>query len=936
MLSRRSAIRLFAGVLSVFQLSQRGHAGNNDKIYVEKFTGGERELLLDSRYLLISEINTSEEELSNSTVEALQSLGILVDSKRRIGSFTFANIVNSNLFQTTKDSEVVATKILASIPSLFVTPLFRLRDNTIFIPLHQINITFNEESPEELIKIIYESLPVEPVYHVHDKTPEPPFAEKFKYSGVDDRESSNTSIKCCTLNVTSNSGFDSLRISNTLIDNPLVCFAHVEAIIQIQQYQAPPSEGNVYGGSSGNFWTPGQNNLETGWWLSDAWGINVVPAWNLTQGSKGIRIAVLGVGFSNSDINTPNYPFNTSIPRYGFTLTNASGQPVLDGGSAGGNDHEDIVASLITAKDHTGNKVGIAPGCLSISMKMVYSTTTTPTDTTRKSSYLSIRQALYSGCQISNRSGDLIGLNSTPGDTLRLSGIYQIARSFGMVHFGASGNLPGNQTIENSGTIYAVPARMPSVFSINGYDSEGRQYKQGQIGDGLDFSMPATLPGNDGSGTSWSSPMAAGVAALMLSSNPSLNVDDIWGAMVGSAKPLNSLWLSTSPPLTYSNSGSFISDQPAISYNIKRGWGRIDAGSAVDMASSFWHAGLAACPNSNDTLMLWAGAEKRPGYPRAGWGIVERLDANGSKIGSALTVGPFLNYRITDIASTSDGNPILVLKGFDGRLHIRRGDSWTAYYDFGPDSDLASSEWRYRKVVSDNFGKPYILWNYNAISNTLVGYAAISILDSTITQALKSYTLRRVTDGGADWIAVDLSVDNNGFVYVLWATMNLTPQPKILITKYDSNSAINNSNSVLEVFKTPTMPCDFSGSIPWLPEQVYFTPVNLRVSRDGVYKYVVFNCPDGRIKLWQFDSSWNILKTEQSTSQINIGGNITGPNQPVFSKKDLWYKSAAVNSQGDVLLGWNHIWRELVIRRSPASNINSVSATGPFTQIASF
>jgi len=138
-------------------------------------------------------------------------------------------------------------------------------------------------------------------------------------------------------------------------------------------------------------------------------------------------------------------------------------------------------------------------------------------------------------------------------------------RAAGVVHFGAAGN--------DSSSNISYPASLASLYAISAINSSGNLASFSTYGNGLAFSAPGEgilttdwvgSGGFDGGnyvtidGTSFASPYAAGVAALVLSADASLTPDEVGDIMAVSAM-----------------------DRGASGYDTSYGYGVVNAAGAV-------------------------------------------------------------------------------------------------------------------------------------------------------------------------------------------------------------------------------------------------------------------------------------------------------------------------------------------------------------------
>lgn len=272
--------------------------------------------------------------------------------------------------------------------------------------------------------------------------------------------------------------------------------------------------------------------------FSDAWGLNNtgqvggVPgmdlnapqAWDITIGDPSILVLIIDTGVQQ------NHPDINQVPGNDVTLdASTTGGPV----NACDN-HGTAVAGCVSAtiNNNTG-AVGIAPGCRSASVRTFISNT--PCDGTWStqtiSTVLALEWAESIGVRVTNNSNGY-GFQSSV-----IAQKYADTRAAGMVHFASA----GNDNVQ--GVTY--PSSLSSVNSIGALNRFGDRASFSNFGIEIAFSAPGQSiittdrTGSDGwvggnfvfaNGTSFASPYTAGVAALVLSVDPTrsaLDVEDI-------------------------------------------------------------------------------------------------------------------------------------------------------------------------------------------------------------------------------------------------------------------------------------------------------------------------------------------------------------------------------------------------------------------------
>lgn len=298
--------------------------------------------------------------------------------------------------------------------------------------------------------------------------------------------------------------------------------------------------------------------------------INIEPAWNITDGSSDIVVAVLddGVDLSHSDLAA------NLITGYDAIYNGVGGDYVLNDDV-----HGTAVAGVIGAvKDNTIGIAGVAPGCKLMPVRMldhsVYSFN-------YEAAIRGINWALANGADVINCSW----YAPSPDEylTSAIQNAYSIGRNGkGCVIVFASGN-------ENTSVNY--PAYLGSVIAVGAITYDGLRkeptfwildYWGSNYGPALDLVAPGVMIPTtkrqstyytELGGTSLAAPHVAGVAALILSEYPDLTPDQVKRAMERSADR----------PSSY----TYVSDYqyPSGKRNDQVGYGIVNAYGALSVAS---------------------------------------------------------------------------------------------------------------------------------------------------------------------------------------------------------------------------------------------------------------------------------------------------------------------------------------------------------------
>jgi len=326
-------------------------------------------------------------------------------------------------------------------------------------------------------------------------------------------------------------GFDVLTAANRLSLDTRVDWAEPELFFSGRNDIIPddPEMSNLWGirntGATYNG-TAGTNNID----------MDGVEAWNVTTGVSSVRVLVIDNGVQQ------NHPdLNQSAGR-DFTGGEADG--VAGGGPVNACDnHGTAVAGCVSASfNNTLGVVGLAPSCRVVSARCMVAVTpvcSTSWNASNTWTVNALNWAVNNGIQITNNS-NAYGAQSNAIDAAYLNGYNN-----GQVHFASAGN-NGTSTI-------AYPSSADTVNSVANLTQAGALNGSSQFGTGLDFSAPGTdirttdRTGSAGygntdytwiNGTSFASPYAASVAALVKTAHPTWSSSTIETAMKSGATDL--------------------------------------------------------------------------------------------------------------------------------------------------------------------------------------------------------------------------------------------------------------------------------------------------------------------------------------------------------------------------------------------------------------
>lgn len=445
----------------------------------------------------------------------------------------------------------------------------------------------------------------------------------------------------------SENGYDVLAVANQLAVTQGVRWAEPEVYFSVRPALIPNDPG-----------------FDWLWGIRNTGQFGGVPdmdmdgdlAWEVTTGSPQVPLLVIDVGVQQ------NHPDLNQLPGADFTGQGSGGGPWNEC-----DNHGTAVAGCISGIiDNAIGTVGIAPDCPVVSARVFISNVPCDGGWTSNQTWTvnALNWGRGQGCLITNNSNEY-GFQSNDIDDA-----YEATYAAGMLHFAATGNLGVNQI--------SYPASIPVVNAVTAIEPGGERASFGNYGVGLDFSSPGVtiyttdrtgMQGYDqgdytfSDGTSFASPYAAGVAALVWSRNLGLTNTQVEGILQTSCRDLG-------------QSG----------YDTETGWGLVNAYRGVSLAESgrWWvevsPGGEPPTPRANrfpvfDTatgrMLLFGGAGNEGllndtwELSLAGYPVWEELQPSG-----ALPAGRDGSSAVYDPV----GQRMVVFGGHDGSTY--RSDTW--------------------------------------------------------------------------------------------------------------------------------------------------------------------------------------------------------------------------------------------------------------------
>ena len=383
-----------------------------------------------------------------------------------------------------------------------------------------------------------------------------------------------------TLDPGARHGFDVLDRANGLARRPGVRFAEPDMIFTGAPALTPNDPG------FGSLWAHVNTGQFSGVPDED---MDSDEAWDVTTGAPGIITVVIDTGVDQG------HPDLNQLGGADFTS-----DPSSDGGPVNSFDnHGTAVAGCVAARINNNlGAVGVAPGTRVASARAMI-TVNSNGDWTSQSSWTvnALDWAEQIGARVTNNS-NRYGFTSSA-----IAAAYSQTRAAGLVHFASAGN--------ESASSVGYPASLADVVGVGAVRSSGILASFSNTGPGVELTAPGVsiystdrvaggyVSGDYAfvSGTSFASPYAAGVAALVLSQSPQFTPDEVEQILFDSAR-----------------------DKGAPGYDESFGWGFVNAAAALATLPGAPGPFTLELPadgavvNDFEPLLLWSESENAAWY----------------------------------------------------------------------------------------------------------------------------------------------------------------------------------------------------------------------------------------------------------------------------------------------------------------------------------
>jgi uncharacterized protein YjdB/Leucine-rich repeat (LRR) protein len=564
---------------------------------------------------------------------------------------------------------------------------------------------------------------------------------------------------------------------------------------------------------------------------SQQWAIpdlNLPSAWDITKGSPTIKVAVIDTGIYRSHEDLSN---STVLNGYDLYLKK-------DGVTSDAVGHGTMVTSIIAAT--TDNSKGMAGVCWNISV--VPFKVASPNGEIDDSNVISaITMAADAGCDVINMS--LGGYDKVPSEQAAVD--YAVSK--GCIVVASSGN-EGDIENPDKGKI-AYPASDNGVISVAAVNSSNQRSHFSQYNNMVDVCAPgenilvatkdATNSYATGSGTSFSSPYVAAIAALARSVEKSID-----------AKYFEQLIKETSTNLGTSSRDDYY------------GWGLINAAKIVDAAKYPVVCGVdnSSVYTSDKTITFNKGTATLSGNPFTSGSTVSEegnytlvvTDSDNNK----TTVNFFIDKTIIVVNGVEDG------KSYNDNRTITFSKG-TATLNGNPFSSggTVGAEGNYTLVVTGTYGNTTAYkFTIDKTPPTVTGVVDGTIYNNTVTinfnegtallngnsinsgstvSAIDSFTLV-VTDAAGNKTTVNFSIDKN-MVNKKVIQMDYELSQWVLDEPSNTLYAISNTDKTLLFVNASTLNIDKTLTLEAAPTDIIKDSRKLYIALDSVNKILVVN-----------------------------------------------------------------------------------------------
>lgn len=508
----------------------------------------------------------------------------------------------------------------------------------------------------------------------------------------------------------------------------------------------------------------GVSSNDTG--ASNQWhlgAINMFSTWNITTGSPTIKVAVIDGGFdcAHEDIGYGNDNYRNIDPTLGYDYYQMSSTSMTK------RDHGTQVAGIISAKTNNGTGIaGVAGGFGACGVTILPFCITDGTLLGVNFGYLddAICSAVDNGAKVINMS---LGSNDTD-----LSHHADVVDAIDYAY--SQGVTLVSITHNFSNSFVWFPACYSKVIAVGAMNQDYQRSSFSNYGYGIDLVAPgenvySTKKDNDydyDQGTSFAAPQVAGVAALMLSVNPSLTPSQIQSKLRNTCTKLSGY--------TYTNG-----------WNTYVGYGLLNAYAAVCSALS---AGEIVGPplvytnslyyiNSlpSGVTVSWSltgsyySSQLESNYPEYGQCIIFRADGHDMMNGT-LTADIYYNSVLIQTLNKT----VSAYDDFWGQYtsgNLSGEINYTHYFNMKPNTTttVTSPNFYGATVTYDSSGATPTAWGFNP-TNSVLNFKAsagstvvINVLDGFQNQytlyahALSSYLMN--ISNGDDCITITLNED---------------------------------------------------------------------------------------------------------------------------------------------------------------------------------